>query len=317
MTRRCFFFRYTPIPVSLLLLSLLTLMSCARKAEQKTTPSYLAVKEYSQEATKYKSEGDDVAPADEESANGAGVVSSVHFTPPVIAKEPLLAEIPKKIIKDGELQYAVRNYNDARNEMHAIVARYNGYITEENESRSDLTWIVNVKIKVPVERFDSCLETLAGTAGTLMLKRVAATDVTEEYVDVASRMKAKKEVELRYLDILKQAKSVEDILKVEEQLKSIREEIEAAQGRLQYIDHNVAMSTISLSIQQTFATSSPQGPGFFSRIFFSIKDGWNNLLSFLVDIVQMWPGILIVVVIVVLIRKYIKRRKMRKMVSVS
>jgi hypothetical protein len=252
-----------------------------------------------------------------DSKDAAAASGVVAYVPPVIAKDPSSTEIQKKIIKNGEVRYSVRDYNDARKAMNAIVARYNGYITEENESRSDLSWEIKVNIKIPAERFDSCLEALAGTANTLIEKKVSATDVTEEYIDVASRMKAKKEVELRYLDILKQAKTVEDILKVEEQLKGIREEIEASQGRLQYIDHNVAMSTISVSFYQTFATSSPQGPGFFLRIFFSIKDGWNDLLSFVVGIVQMWPGIAIVVVIVILLRKYIKRRKVRKMAGVA
>lgn len=312
MTRRCFFFKHTPIPISLLLLSLLTLMACAHKEK---TPAYRA----EAIAMEMKAPPEDVNAATYfEDPKGAAAASGVAaYVPPVIAEDPSSTEIQKKIIKNGEVRYSVRDYNEARKAMNAIVARYHGYITEENESRSDLNWEIKVNIKVPAQKFDSCLEALAGTANTLIQKSVSATDVTEEYIDVAARMKAKKEVELRYLDILKQAKTVEDILKVEEQLKSIREEIEASQGRLQYIDHNVAMSTISLSFFQTFATSSPQGPGFFSRIFFSIKDGWNDLLSFLVGIVQMWPGIAIVVVIVVLIRRYIKRRKRRKMVSVA
>ncbi|SFO67243.1 protein of unknown function [Chitinophaga sp. YR627] len=318
MTRRCFFFKHTPIPVSILLLSLLTLVSCAHNAEQKSmAPAYLALKESSPAATTFSSDAEDVVTHVESSAGKDAASGMVQFTPPVLVKDASSAEIQKKIIKNGEVRYSVRDYNDARKAMNAIIARYNGYITEENESRSDLSWEIKVSIKVPAQKFDSCLEALAGTANTLIEKNVSATDVTEEYVDVASRMKAKKEVELRYLDILKQAKTVEGILKVEEQLKSIREEIEASQGRLQYIDHNVAMSTINLSFFQTFATSSPQGPGFLSRIFFSIKDGWNDLLSFLVGIVQMWPGIAVIVVIVVLIRRYIKRRRRRKMASVA
>ncbi|ACU62879.1 DUF4349 domain-containing protein [Chitinophaga pinensis] len=316
MTRRCFFFKHTPIPIFILLLSLLTLMACARKAEQKTLA--LAFKEEAKpSATTYRSDEEDVVAYNEGPEDKAAASGLVAFTPPVIAKDVSSAAIQKKIIKNGEVRYSVRDYHEAGKAMNAIVARYNGYITEENESRSDLSWEIKVSIKVPAQKFDSCLEALAGTANTLIEKNVSATDVTEEYIDVASRMKAKKEVELRYLEILKQAKTVEGILKVEEQLKSIREEIEASQGRLQYIDHNVAMSTISLSFYQTFATSSPQGPGFFSRIFFSIKDGWNDLLSFVVGIVQLWPGIAVVVVIVLLVTRYIKRRKSRKMVSVA
>ena len=309
MTRRCFFFKHTPVP--LLLLSFLSLVACSHKAEQqsyeyKSAAIRIATPDANADEAAVASDVDD--PDSEAAASGV-----VNFIPPVIANDPSSAAIQKKIIKNGELLYSVTDYNDARKKMNAIVARYHGYIIEEKESRSDLSWEVKVDIKVPSQNFDSCLEALAGTANKLGEKKVSATDVTAEYIDVASRMKAKKEVELRYLDILKQAKTVEGILKVEEQLKIIREEIEASQGRLQYIDHNVAMSTISLSFYQTFATSTPQGPGFFSRIFFSVKDGWNDLLAFVVGVVQMWPGIVAVVAGVLVIRRFVRRRKRRKL----
>ena len=125
-------------------------------------------------------------------------------------------------------------------------------------------------------------------------------------------MKARKEIEQRYLDILKQAKNVEDILKVEEQLKSIREEVEAAQGRLQYIDHNVSTSVIHLSFYQSLSNTTPQGPGFFSSIFFSIKDGWNSVLAALISFTALWPVWIVAFVLFIFIRKYRKRRRLAK-----
>lgn len=172
-----------------------------------------------------------------------------------------------------------------------------------------------MEIRVPSTKFDSCLNDLAGVDENLIEKKITSKDITEEYVDVSARMKARKEVEQRYLDILKQAKTVEDILKVEEQLKTIREEVEAAQGRLQYIDHNVSMSVIHLSFYQTFSNTTPQGPGFFSRMFFSIKDGWNGMLVVLVSLVGLWPVWIVLVAAVIIIRRYRKRRRMLKAVA--
>ena len=56
-------------------------------------------------------------------------------------------------------------------------------------------------------------------------------------VDTRSRLEAKKQVRLRYLDFLKEAKNVEEILNVQSQINGIQEDIEAASGRLDYLNH--------------------------------------------------------------------------------
>ncbi|QHS59504.1 DUF4349 domain-containing protein [Chitinophaga agri] len=325
MTGRCFILKNTPIPVSVLVCSFSLLSACGHKAGPAAADpayrnSYKAMElkapdNFTDGASAPDSYNEQEAihhPADDvtaaEASNNTGA-----FTAPTLAQS---AVIPRKIIKTGTIRYSVNDYNNARKELREVVARYHGDIIDDNEQRSEFTWETRMAIQVPVEKFDSCLEAISGNAQTLIVKTVSAEDKTAEYIDVAARMKAKKEVELRYLEILKQAKSVKDILEVEEQLKSIREEVEASQARLQYIDQNVAMSTINLSFYQVFANTSPQGPGFFSRISFSIKDGWNNVLSFLIDLVGMWPGMLALAAAVIFMRRYMKRRRQRKAMAV-
>ena len=99
---------------------------------------------------------------------------------------------------------------------------------------------------------------------------------------------------------------------MEAQLKSIREEIESAKGRLQYMDHHVAYSNISLEYYQTFANSDPQSPGFLQRSWLSFKDGWNGLLSFALGIFSAWPLIVGIVFIFIFIKRGIGRWKSRR-----
>ncbi|MBW8687649.1 DUF4349 domain-containing protein [Chitinophaga rhizophila] len=293
MARRCFVLSNNLIPVLVLLAGILLLSACGRRSASLPENTNVAAVQMEEMA------------AVDDAAAGSGSAKLSSF----VATNDNPAEVPKKILKEGTIRYSVRDYNDARNELNQIVARFGGYIISENEQRSDISWETAIEIKVPAQRFDSCLNALSGTAQTLVTKSITAKDVTEEYIDVAARMKAKKEVEQRYLDILQQAKTVEDILSVEAQLKNIRVEVEAAQARLQYIDHNVAMSTIHLTFFQTFANTSPQGPGFFSRMLFSMKDGWNGVLSFVIDMAGMWPLLLVLVVGVLMIRRYRRRKR--------
>src|SRR5690606_18336536 len=81
--------------------------------------------------------------------------------------------------------------------------------------------------------------------------KVNAQDVTEEYYDLETRLKTKKEVEARYIEILKsKAKTVEEILIAEDKIRYLREEIEAVEGRLRLLKNKVGLSTIQIEIYQ-------------------------------------------------------------------
>ena len=75
--------------------------------------------------------------------------------------------------------------------------------------------------------------------------------MTEEFVDLKARLKAKKELEDRYLQLLEQAKNVKEMLEIERELSNIREEIEAKEGRLQYLQNKVTLSTIYINFYKT------------------------------------------------------------------
>ena len=85
--------------------------------------------------------------------------------------------------------------------------------------------------------------------------KIYVKDVTEEYTDVVIRLKNKKEAEKRFLEILKQTKTIKEILDVEEHLREIREEIESKEGRLKFLNDQVSYSTINLSIYQVSESS--------------------------------------------------------------
>ena len=127
----------------------------------------------------------------------------------------------------------------------------------------------------------------------------------EEYADLEARIAAKKAVEARYLDILQKAGKISDILEIEEKLRVIREETEAAQGRVKYLNSQVAYSTINLSYYQVLDTKyeAPSGPGFFTRIWKGIVQGWEGLLDVVISIVYLWPLWLTILVVIWLIKR--------------
>jgi hypothetical protein len=102
---------------------------------------------------------------------------------------------------------------------------------------------------VPAERFDEALDRLKELAVRVSGEQVASKDVTEEFVDTDARLRNLRATEARYLDLLQQARTVEDVLRVEQQLSNIRGQIEQLQGRLQFLERSAQTSTITVELR--------------------------------------------------------------------
>ncbi|WP_212004318.1 DUF4349 domain-containing protein [Chitinophaga sp. HK235] len=231
-------------------------------------------------------------------------------TPPTPA-EPA----SQKIIKTARISFAVDDFAAAKKRITDIVSKTGGYLSSEVESRGSTEWRNHLEIKVPAAAFDSCVGSLTSGVSRLDQKNITSQDVTAEYVDLDARMKTRIATEQRYLDILKQARNVKEILEVEVQLKAIREEIEAAKGRLQYIDHQVSYSMIYLDYYQTLALSAPEGPGFLQRSWLSVREGWNSLLGLTIEGLGLWPFMLIIIFIFIFIKRRLKRNRKQAVTS--
>ncbi|UCC91030.1 MAG: DUF4349 domain-containing protein, partial [Dehalococcoidia bacterium] len=84
----------------------------------------------------------------------------------------------------------------------------------------------------------------------------SSEDITEEYIDLQSRLKNAEATESQYLALLEKAEEIEDILRIYESLSWIRYEIEQIKGRMQYLERISAMSLISIDLKPA-ATAAP------------------------------------------------------------
>ncbi|MES2396032.1 MAG: DUF4349 domain-containing protein, partial [Bacteroidota bacterium] len=216
-------------------------------------------------------------------------------------------KIPEKIKKTADLNITVEDYKQARTEIEKIVKSGNAYIGSENEQNTTYSITNYMVIRVLNKDFDSMVNKLLTVARNVNSKNVTAEDVTAQFVDIQSRLKSKKEIENRYLDILQKASKVSDILEIEQKLGEIREEIEAKEGELKFLSDQVNYSTINLNFHQEFEYTPTDRPGFFGRMGSAFGNGWSGFLSFLVGVVYVWPLWLILGLTAYLLVKFIKR----------
>ena len=112
-----------------------------------------------------------------------------------------------------------------------------------------------ITIRIPVDRYDSTLAAIRKIPGsTVRSEDSSATEVTEEYTDLQSRLRNRKRVETQYLTLLEDARTIQDILTVNDRIDSVRSQIEQTEGRLRLLDDLIDMATVSVSIQ------SPDAP---------------------------------------------------------
>ncbi|MBP7865453.1 MAG: DUF4349 domain-containing protein [Acidobacteria bacterium] len=249
-------------------------------------------------------------PADKTEAQAVAPGSGGSVLDPEAVKKA--QSVALKLIKTGNLRMRVDKYAEARAALGRIVAEHQGYISQEREETTDTTVTGDLAIRVDSARFDALVEALVKLGAYVHAKNVNVKDVTEEYVDVAARLKAKREVEAQYLQILKQAKNVRETLDVEQYLRQIQEEIEAAEGRLRYLDNQISLSTLQVSMYENLPGGpkrDPQERGFFGKLWDAFGDGWDSIKRTFIGEVRNWPGWVIFLVLVWVGVKVFKRMR--------
>lgn len=202
----------------------------------------------------------------------------------------------RKLIKSGDLSFECAELNETRNAIEAAVKRYGGFIVNERLYRGydNKTSNQDLKIRVPAENFDALVADISKGAQRVDRRDIEIEDVTEQYLDTETRLSVKRQLETRYRALLTDAKTVKDILAIEEQLAKLREEIESAEGKLKRLDDQVTLSTLDV----TYYVRLNESPEFTRYFRNSIGNGWENLVWFFVGLLNIWPFILIVIVLI-------------------
>ncbi|MGL4585329.1 MAG: DUF4349 domain-containing protein, partial [Flavobacterium sp.] len=184
----------------------------------------------------------------------------------------------RMIVKQGSIRFETSNAQETRQNIASSIKKLNGYLSQDSSTVYGNQTEYTIEIRVPAKNFETLLEGVTATATKVDNKNISALDVTEEFIDVEARIKTKKEIEERYKELLKRANSIEDILKIESELGTLRADIESFEGRLKYLKSRVSLSTLSV----TFYEKGESTTGFGYEISSAFSSGWENLLSFVI-----------------------------------
>ncbi len=207
-----------------------------------------------------------------------------------------IEKVDRKIIKTADYRIEVEDVKASYAAIEPLVKKNKGYITNMNETNNRYNINNSMTIRVPQENFDQLLIAISEVSIFEDYKRINASDVTAEYLDVQTRLENKKLVRDRYIDVLKnKAKTVEEIILAEETIRRIQEEIEAKEGRLKYLKNQTSLSTINLDMYQTIERPNIPKRSYFAKIKRGFENGWDLCLDMFLGLINIWPIVLLLI----------------------
>lgn len=165
------------------------------------------------------------------------------------------------IIKNAEITLEVQDTDVAIDRITQVVGDMGGYFLSNQiyyqPFRDQSYKYATLTFAVPFDRFEQALSRLRGLAVKVVDEMASGEDVTDEYVDQESRLTNLKATRDRIREFLDQAKTVEEALKVNQQLSDVEAEIEKVQGRINYLAGRSAFSTITVFLEPSLPELTP------------------------------------------------------------
>jgi len=226
------------------------------------------------------------------------------------------------IIRNAWLDLVVPDTEEALAEIKDVTNEMGGYVVQSNVYQSGESKRASVQLRIPAERLDEALEQFRGLASEVRSENVSSDDVTDEYVDLQSRLRSKEAAEAKLLEFLDAAEDTEAALEVYAQLERIQTEIEVIKGRMQYLEQSAAMSSVSIELTPDELLQPIEIGGWHpDRTLLDSFEALVRVLQFLVDALIVIVVIVLPVLVVVfgplvglffLIRAIVRRRRARK-----
>ena len=226
------------------------------------------------------------------------------------------------IIRNAWLDLVVPDTEDALGEIEDVTNEMGGFIVQSNIYQSGESKQASVQLRIPAEKLDEALARFRDLATEVRSENVSGQDVTEEYVDLQSRLRSKEATEAKLLELLDKAEDVEAALAVQSELERIQTDIEVLKGRMQYLEQSAAMSSVSIELTPDVLVQPIEIGGWHPEgTLKGAVEALIRVLQFLVDaliviVVVVLPVVLVIfgplVALFFLIRALVRRRRARK-----
>lgn len=229
----------------------------------------------------------------------------------------------RKLIRDASLSIQTKKFDEYLSAFEGNVSSSGGYIQSSDISGNGYGYTneryAEITARIPSEKLDEFLDGIAENA-VITSKNISVRDVTSDYIDTESKIKALETEQDALLQILSKAETVSDTIEVQSRLSEVRGEIESYKSRIKTYDELISYSTVTVDIREVEVVTYVENTGYFTEIKERLTENLHSLLlglrSFSIWFITSLPyfvvfGIIIFIAVFVII-KIKKKRKSRK-----
>lgn len=153
----------------------------------------------------------------------------------------------RMIVYTADVRLKVKDFAKAEQSLVDRAGKIGGYMVDSNVYRDDNKQRSgSLTFRIPADKFESFLTEAEQIATEVLERNMNGQDVTDAYVDLQSRLGAKRVMESRLLEFMEKATKTEDLLKISADLAKVQEEIEQIVGRMTFLENQTAFSTVTL-----------------------------------------------------------------------
>ena len=189
-------------------------------------------------------------------------------------------------VKRLDVQLVVDDLQAAEGWVKEKTKSLEGKVTSQTHFNELQSRSSQLLVQIPVKQLDAWMAALEGHEGWQVNgKQWSATSIKQQYVDHAQRLKTRQALEQRYTALLQQAKSMSDVLAIEEKLLNLRSEIEWMQTEKGQMDTQIEYAECSIRLEERLSAwkrLSLQSAAQF-------REGWHVFVSLLLFLIRMWP----------------------------
>ena len=240
---------------------------------------------------------------------------SPSILPPSSREAPPTTDVEDRlVVRETNLSLLVEEVRQTSDKIISFVETQGGYMVSSTISQPEEAPFATIVVRVPSDTLRETMDYFRSLAIKVSSEHITGRDVTDEYVDIESRLATLEKTKARFEEIMDRATKIDDILRIQREVISLQSQIDSLKGRQQYLEQTARLARVTIHMS-TDEIALPYTPSETFRPNVIIKLAWRSLVRNLrkISTATIWIGVYSVIWIPVLGSiVFIKRWKAKK-----
>jgi len=219
----------------------------------------------------------------------------------------------RMVVQNSHLSLKVRDVAESTKQINDFVRQKGGYMVNSAVTNPEDNASGNISIRIPQQSLEESLVYFRSLAVKVVSENLTGTDVTDQYQDIGEHLAILERNKARFEEIMEQAVKIDEILRVQQEIFNLQNQIDSLKGQQQYLEQTAKLSlvTIYLATDELALPYAPEQPWRPQVIF---QKAVRSLLTNLQDIgsLLIWLGVYSVILVPLGIISYIIYRRLNR-----